>query len=267
MLTILIGASASGKDAVRKELVEKYGYREIVTTTTRPKRKQEQNGVDYNFISKREFEEGIANGTFFEYRSYNTIRNGKPDVWYYGTPKMQLNPEQDYVAVVDVQGAKDYSAYFGKYECFVVHLHSSEELRTARAMARGSFDKDEWERRLAADRQAFSHDNLESTDTFSVNRNLFNREKQTIENMAKQIAYGSDVYGRASHAEIDEKPCRKWGAERIEFLETLESLRQDIATLQNNLLRYEQLESKLGKREPYPTEFDFEEGLTRLKIW
>lgn len=133
MLTILIGMSASGKDAILRELVANHGFREIVTTTTRPMRKGEVNGKDYNFISRKEFEKGISEGRFFEYRSYNTIWNGKEDVWYYGTPKMQLNPEQDYVAIVDVQGAKDYVSYFGKYDCFVVQVNASEEVRTKRA--------------------------------------------------------------------------------------------------------------------------------------
>lgn len=80
MLTILIGMSASGKDAILRELVANHGFREIVTTTTRPMRKGEVNGKDYNFISRKEFEKGISEGRFFEYRSYNTIWNGKEDV-------------------------------------------------------------------------------------------------------------------------------------------------------------------------------------------
>lgn len=48
MLTILIGMSASGKDAILRELVANHGFREIVTTTTRPMRKGEVNGKDYN---------------------------------------------------------------------------------------------------------------------------------------------------------------------------------------------------------------------------
>lgn len=60
MLTILIGMSASGKDAILRELVANHGFREIVTTTTRPMRKGEVNGKDYNFISRKEFEKGIT---------------------------------------------------------------------------------------------------------------------------------------------------------------------------------------------------------------
>lgn len=59
MLTILIGMSASGKDAILRELVANHGFREIVTTTTRPMRKGEVNGKDYNFISRKEFEKEI----------------------------------------------------------------------------------------------------------------------------------------------------------------------------------------------------------------
>lgn len=64
MLTILIGMSASGKDAILRELVANHGFREIVTTTTRPMRKGEVNGKDYNFISRKEFEKGISEGRF-----------------------------------------------------------------------------------------------------------------------------------------------------------------------------------------------------------
>ena len=60
MLTILIGMSASGKDAILRELVANHGFREIVTTTTRPMRKGEVNGKDYNFISRKEFEKGAS---------------------------------------------------------------------------------------------------------------------------------------------------------------------------------------------------------------
>lgn len=65
MLTILIGMSASGKDAILRELVANHGFCEIVTTTTRPMRKGEVNGKDYNFISRKEFEKGIAEGRFW----------------------------------------------------------------------------------------------------------------------------------------------------------------------------------------------------------
>ena len=266
MLTILIGMSASGKDAILRELVANHGFREIVTTTTRPMRKGEVNGKDYNFISRKEFEKGISEGRFFEYRSYNTIWNGKEDVWYYGTPKMQLNPEQDYVAIVDVQGAKDYVSYFGKYDCFVVQVNA-EEVRTKRAKKRGSFDKDEWERRLAADRLAFSAENTTQTNSFAVNYSVANEGDKTVAEIAERIAIVTDTYGRKDHSEIDHNPCQQWGEwGEVSHNQLLTELKEDMSALMNNILEYENLLRNLSKREPYP-DFDLEKGLKHIQLF
>ena len=229
MLTILIGMSASGKDAILRELVANHGFCEIVTTTTRPMRKGEVNGKDYNFISRKEFEKGIAEGRFLEYRSCNTIWNGREDVRYYGTPKMQLNPEQDYVAVVDVQGAKDYVSYFGKYDCFVVRVNASEEVRFKRAKRRGSFDNDDWNCRLAADRLAFAEENTAQTDSFAVNYSVANEGDKTVAEIAERIAIAADTYGRKDHSEIDRNPCQRWGEWReVSHNQLLAELKEDV---------------------------------------
>lgn len=253
MLTILIGMSASGKDAILRELVANHGFREIVTTTTRPMRKGEVNGKDYNFISRKEFEKGITEGRFFEYRSYNTIWNGKEDVWYYGTP--------------NVQGAKDYVSYFGKYDCFVVRVNASEEVRTKRAKKRGSFDKDEWERRLAADRLAFSAENTAQTDSFAVNYSVANEGDKTVAEIAERIAIATDTYARKDHSEIDRNPCQRWGEWReASPNQLLAELREDVSVLMNNILECEDLLRNLSKREPYP-DFDIEKGLKHIQLF
>ena len=84
--TILVGKSASGKDAVRKQILKISSYKSIISTTSRPPREGEQEGVDYYFISKDEFIELIEDGAFAEYRKYNAIdKNDENVVWYYGT--------------------------------------------------------------------------------------------------------------------------------------------------------------------------------------
>ena len=47
MVTILIGKSASGKDTLLHELKEKHGFGDIITTTSRPIREGEEEGVKY----------------------------------------------------------------------------------------------------------------------------------------------------------------------------------------------------------------------------
>lgn len=188
MLVVLIGKSASGKDTILRELVKRHSFKEIVTTTTRPMREGEVNGVDYNFISKEDFEKGIRKGNYFEYRSYSTLREGKPNLWYYGTPKMILDETCNYVTVVDVQGAKDYSKYFGKNNCYVVQIIAPEDVRTQRAMQRGSFDKSEWSRRLKADDKAFSEENTRSTSSFEIACKMQNDNNTDTKEIADSIS-------------------------------------------------------------------------------
>ncbi len=44
---------------------------------------------------------------FIETRSYNVINNGKPDIWSYGTPAITLSSDNHYVAIKDIEGAKE----------------------------------------------------------------------------------------------------------------------------------------------------------------
>ena len=54
-MIILVGASASGKTEIAKLIIKKYGFKKMVTTTTRPMRAGEVADIDYHFISKEEF--------------------------------------------------------------------------------------------------------------------------------------------------------------------------------------------------------------------
>lgn len=108
MLLILMGKTCSGKDTVVKELTSKYGYHRIVTTTSRPMRKGEQQHIDYNFISKDKFMQKIDEGYFVEYKSYQTP-NGE---WYYGTSYESLEnieADKNYVIILTPDGYRDFS--------------------------------------------------------------------------------------------------------------------------------------------------------------
>ncbi|MBO7715540.1 MAG: hypothetical protein J6S85_18400, partial [Methanobrevibacter sp.] len=48
MIVILMGMSSVGKDTVREVLENKYGYKNIVSYTSRPMRVGEIEGVGYN---------------------------------------------------------------------------------------------------------------------------------------------------------------------------------------------------------------------------
>lgn len=97
-MIILCGASASGKTVTALELEKKYGIKKAVTTTTRPMRDGERNGIEYFFINKEEFEKRLKEGKFVE----SSLYNGN----YYGCGIDQV--ADDRVVVLDPNGLKNF---------------------------------------------------------------------------------------------------------------------------------------------------------------
>jgi guanylate kinase len=102
LLVVLSGPSGVGKDAVlarMRELGRPFHY--VITATARPKRAGEKNGVDYHFLSRKEFQQMIDKHQFLEWA--NVYGN------YYGVPKDEitsaLSKEVDAIVKVDVRGA------------------------------------------------------------------------------------------------------------------------------------------------------------------
>lgn len=158
--TILVGKSASGKDAVRKQILKISSYKSIISTTSRPPREGEQEGVDYYFISKDEFIELIEDGAFAEYRKYNAIdKNDENVVWYYGTRKNnKYNERSKYIIILDLDGARSFIDFYGADNCRVCYIFCNDEERERRAKeGRGEdFKQNEWNRRLEDDNKKFA---------------------------------------------------------------------------------------------------------------
>ena len=101
-LIVLSGPSGVGKSTVISELLG--SRRDIhfsVSFTTRPPRTGEADGVNYNFVSRQEFERMIAEGELLEYTEY--VGN------YYGTSlkviREKLEQGVDVLLDIEVQGA------------------------------------------------------------------------------------------------------------------------------------------------------------------
>ena len=102
MVIVISGPSGVGKDATIARLKRSgLKFHHVITATTRNKRPGESNGVDYLFISRDKFQEGISKDEFLEYAEvYGN---------YYGVPKSEvrrgLSNDTDVLIKVDVQGA------------------------------------------------------------------------------------------------------------------------------------------------------------------
>ncbi|MHC1578798.1 MAG: guanylate kinase [Dehalococcoidia bacterium] len=102
LLVVLSGPSGVGKDAVVSRMkASGRPFYCVVTATTRPKRAGEKDGVDYHFLSQKEFQQMIAKHRFLEW----AVVYGN----YYGVPKDEitspLSKGLNTIVKVDVQGA------------------------------------------------------------------------------------------------------------------------------------------------------------------
>jgi guanylate kinase len=65
---IIAGPSGAGKDTLRNELITTYpnAYQPVLSTTTRPPRQGERNGVDYHFRTLHYVESGLKSKEFLQ---------------------------------------------------------------------------------------------------------------------------------------------------------------------------------------------------------
>lgn len=138
---ILVGKGGSGKDFLKKKMVERGFLREI-SYTTRPIRSGEKEGVDYFYISKEEFEKMIAEGRFYQYDNFNG--------WYYGTSNEQWGIK--YLFIMTPRGIAKIKPE-DRMNCVIIYIDIETSVRYDRLIGRS--DADSVDRRLAADEADF----------------------------------------------------------------------------------------------------------------
>ena len=110
LLLIISGFSGTGKGTVINRLLEKYDekYALSISATTRSPREGEQDGREYFFKTREEFEEMIAKDELIEHACY--VDN------YYGTPKRyveeKLEAGKNVILEIEIQGALDVKRLF-----------------------------------------------------------------------------------------------------------------------------------------------------------
>lgn len=162
-MIILVGASASGKSVVGKELIKSYGLQKVVTYTTRPMRIGEVNNVDYHFVDKESFLLKKNNDFFVETAFYNDN--------YYGTSYEDISSNK--VLILEPNGANIYYEKL-KDKVFIVYLQASDNERRKRMYERGD-NEEEIIKRIENDVKYFAIENFKKidliveTENYSIN--------------------------------------------------------------------------------------------------
>lgn len=106
-MLVLSSPSGAGKTTISRLLLESDTKLSLsISTTTRPRRTQEQHEIDYYFTDESHFEAMIKSGDFLEYAK--VFGN------YYGTPKSlvekELSKGRDVLFDIDWQGTQQLAA-------------------------------------------------------------------------------------------------------------------------------------------------------------
>lgn len=144
ILIIISGFSGAGKGTLVKRLVEKYDcYALSVSATTREPRPGEQDGREYFFLSKEQFEQKIAEDGLIEYACYCDN--------YYGTPReyveRELEEGKDVILEIEIQGALKVKKQYPDALTLFVMTPDAGELRY-RLESRGTESAEVIEKRM-----------------------------------------------------------------------------------------------------------------------
>lgn len=144
ILIIISGFSGAGKGTLVKRLVEKYDcYALSISATTREPRPGEQDGREYFFLSREQFEQKITENGLIEYACYCDN--------YYGTPReyveRKLEEGKDVILEIEVQGTLKVKKQYPDALTIFVMTPDAGELRY-RLESRGTESAEVIEKRM-----------------------------------------------------------------------------------------------------------------------
>ena len=147
---VISGPSGSGKGTVLKVLREMYtDFAVSISATTRAPREGEQNGVEYFFKTREEFEALIKNEEVLEY----TVYNGN----YYGTLKSEVErisaSGKDLILEIEVDGGSQVKKLLGDRCVTIILTAPCPKEQERRLRDRGTETEEVIARRLARARE------------------------------------------------------------------------------------------------------------------
>jgi guanylate kinase len=163
---VVSGFSGAGKGTLMKKLVQEYdNYALSISATTRTPRPGEENGREYFFLKREEFEQKIDENGLIEYACYCDN--------YYGTPRAyveeQLAAGKDVILEIEIQGALKVKKQYPDALLLFVMPPSAAELRR-RLEGRGTETKEVIDKRMR--RAAEEAEGIEEYEYLVINDDL-----------------------------------------------------------------------------------------------
>lgn len=123
---LIVGASASGKSTIGKEL-DKLGMEQLVSVTTRPIREGEVDGIDYHFVSNEEIDRlDLVESTNYAGNTYGLTRD----------EVFEKTKYTDTYFITDKHGAEQIIDFLPD-DCIYFWVEITPELMLERMIGRG----------------------------------------------------------------------------------------------------------------------------------
>jgi guanylate kinase len=167
MLFVLSAPSGAGKTTIARSMLRQFpSLRFSVSATTRKKRPGEEEGKDYYFLSREEFERRIADDGLVEWEEiYGNL---------YGTLRAEvehaMSSGADMLLDIDVNGALSVKERYGEAAKLIFIRPPSLDILRRRLEARGTDTAEVIDRRI--ERAAWELDQAPSFDHVVTNDDL-----------------------------------------------------------------------------------------------
>lgn len=174
VIIALYGKSASGKDTIARVIVSKLPEitHFVISATTRPRRDNELNRVDYHFLTPAQMLEKIVNFEILEASTHG---------WVYGTLDSEIKSDKINIAVLNMEGI-DILMERTDLEVIPVLIEASDKKRLLRSLQREDNPNcNEIVRRFSADQRDFDNQPFEPKMVFkNENEDDFNYAIQEL---------------------------------------------------------------------------------------
>ena len=174
-IVLIYGESASGKSAIKRAIMRlRPDYNDVRTSTTRPIREGEVDGVDYNYYDDMTMASKIMADEMAECVSFRD--------WVYGTEYSALIDDKINIGVWNPEGVETLNDD-DEIQCLNIYIYSSAKVRIIRSLNREvNPDVGEVVRRYATDLKDF-----EGFSPGFYHAVIHNDGSKSIDTLAKEV--------------------------------------------------------------------------------